>query len=74
MTTITIRAPYKADARAQVIITLVSEPHRLERDLQSFVALANSVRTCSSQWGSSDGKKAFVIGSGPPCPANASWF
>jgi hypothetical protein len=74
MTTITISAHYKADIPAQLIITLISEPQRLDRDLRSLVLLANSVRTCSSHWSSSDGKKAFVMGSGPPCPANAKWF
>jgi hypothetical protein len=74
MTTITMSANYKADNPAQLIITLVSAPDRLDSDLRSLVVLANSVRTCSSHWSSADGKRAFVAGSGPPCPANAKWF
>jgi len=74
MTTISITTHYEADSPAQLIITLVSAPNRLNRDLRSLVLLAYSVRTCSSHWKSSDGKKAFVIGTGPTCPANTKWF
>jgi hypothetical protein len=74
MITITLRARYEADVPPQMIFTLVTATNRMKQDIRSLKILANSVRTCSSQWSSGDGKSKFVIGIGRACPADSNWF
>jgi len=62
------RATYRADVPAEAILTLVTRPERLARDLATFRRMAASLRTCSSLWPAVNGHRPFVVGVGPRCP------
>lgn len=70
---VTVQARYMADISAQVVITLVTEPNRLDQDIGKLIALATSMRTCSSEWTSDKGKKS-VVGTGPRCPRDEGFY
>jgi hypothetical protein len=59
----------------EVVITLVAAPRDIARYTDTLVTLAASVRPCSELWYTSESKKkSFVVGSGPRCPKDATWF
>jgi hypothetical protein len=74
MVSVDIYSRYRADVDAEVHITLITEPGRMDSDTQSLLSLSKSMRTCSSVWSDSRTKKTFVVGSGPLCPRDAVYF
>jgi hypothetical protein len=63
---------YMADSSAEVVVTLVTEPGRLHRDMATLITLTNSMRTCSFVW-TEHGKK-LATGKGPRCPQEGTHF
>jgi len=69
---IRVWARYMADSPAEVVVTLVTEPGRLDRDIATLITLTVSMRTCSFVW-TEHGKK-FATGTGPSCPEDGTHF
>jgi hypothetical protein len=70
MVVVSVWSRYMADIAAEVSLTLVTTPQREASDIKAFVAMVDTVRTCSAEWSDSDKtkkKKTFVIGIGPRC-------
>jgi hypothetical protein len=71
MVVVSVWSRYMADIEAEVSLTLITTPQREAADIRTFVATADTVRTCSAEWSDSDDKtkkkKPFVIGVGPRC-------
>ena len=53
---------------SELVLTLVTRPGRLGRDLVVFRRLATTLRTCSSLWPKANGHPAYLVGVGPRCP------
>ena len=58
-------------AEAEAVVTLVSRPERLSRDMVAFRALARSLWACNGGWRRPDGS---LMGKGRPCPKGVRWF
>jgi hypothetical protein len=67
-----VSARYRADLESEAVLRLVTRPERLSLDAPLFRALVASLRTCSEVW--RNGRKSFVVGVGPRCPAAAKFF
>lgn len=66
-----VRGTYMSGSNAEAVLTLVSRPSRLARDMAVFQALAKSLRTCNGGWRKPDGS---AIGKRPACPKGVRWF
>jgi hypothetical protein len=71
--TVTVSARYTADIPAQVTVTLVTQPNRLDQDISKLISLTTSMRSCSSVWTFDKGKRS-VVGNGPRCPKDGEYF
>jgi hypothetical protein len=69
---VSLSAIYKVDGPAQVILTLVTTPERLDADLATLRELAVTVRPCRAAYPMAGGKP-LVTGTGRLCPAG-KWF
>ena len=72
MLRISIDARYTADSSAEVEVAVVTNPQRLQSDLQALKLLSASLRPCRVSW-SSDGKPGSM-GTGRACPAGGRFF
>jgi hypothetical protein len=73
MKLVTLQSFYRdGSSTVEVDLTLVTGSEQLQRDLQTIVTLARTVRPCS--YVDTGGAKPFVIGSGPRCPRDAEFF
>ena len=66
-------AAYSADARAWVLVSLVTTPDRLKADTAALRNLAASVKPCRQTWSTTDGRSG-VFGTGAACPADGVFF
>lgn len=67
-----VRATYIADIPSEVLVTLVSTPERLNRDMDALKRIAGSLKACVATLRGPRG--GFTIGRGKPCPSDARWF
>lgn len=68
----TIRGTYIADIPSEVMVTLVSTPQRLKRDMNALHRVTGSLRACTAMLKGPRG--GFTIGRGKTCPSDAVWF
>ena len=67
-----VKAYYPADGESEAVLTLITRPERVRRDMPTFEAAAASFRTCKSIW--KGPKRPFTIGYGVRCPRGSKWF
>ena len=69
---ISIQSTYSADAPAELVIRLTTTANRIKQDMETLVAFAASVRTCTTHWKRPNGR-IETAGKGAPCP-EGGWF
>lgn len=67
-----VRATYIADIPSEVLVTLVSTPDRLGKDMDALRRVTGSLKACTATMQGPRG--GFTIGRGKPCPPDARWF
>nr|WP_294847593.1 hypothetical protein [uncultured Sphingomonas sp.] len=67
-----IRGTYIADIPSEVMVTLVTTPMRLKKDMDALKRVTGSLRACTAMLQGPRG--GFTIGRGKACPAAAVWF
>ncbi len=64
---------YVADDQTEAIVTLITFPSRLSRDLTVLRALAASTHPCAIPWQDAQGRK-HIEGSGQPCKKSGDFY